>query len=261
MKKRVRVAVGLFVICILISLFLVSCAEREASSEEEESIGEESVYTIKTDYFDLKFPEKWQAFVKAVPVEKKPYTVKFTHVDGTPLFDIVFGKSSGTLLGTAKSKKGDISVYYVGYDLDSDNVNYYDQVGIQDSADVILQNLKKDYGLTDEATITDSGESDVFAVKTSVVTLYYPKVWEKVVTVKTKKKSVSFFYGDTNLFDIRFEKCDGAFLGTYEKTPIYVVSYDIEQDDFTTEQYRNICAMQDDVNVILENLRKEEKFK
>ncbi len=227
--------------------------------ETEETVEEEPVFTIKTEYCDLKFPEKWQGYATATPVEEDPYTVKFAYMDGTPLFDIVFGEADGTFMGTLKTDEGDVPVYYVGYEIDENNIGYFDQLGIQDSADVILQNLKKDYEFTDGGAveITD----DVFGIETSFVTLYYPKKWEDTVTVSVGERAVSFIYGNTNLFDICFEqRDDGAYLGTYDGTPVYAVSYNVDPYYFTDGQYRDICAMQDDVNVILEYLKADEKF-
>lgn len=277
LRRHLKAAAVLLAVCIIVCLTFAACSHKNNSDnasesqnaseinngESSENSGEtdaadagpeenEPVYTIKTEYCDLKFPEKWQGYVNAVPVEGEPYTVKFSYMDGTPLFDIVFGEEAGTLLGTIDSKKGVTPVYYVGYELDTGNVGYYDQLGIQDSADVILQNLKKDYGLKDESVESESEE--VFAIDTNFATLYYPKKWEDKVTVDVNGKIVTFSYDDTDLFDIRFEKCDGAYLGSYYGTPVYAVSYDISPDKYTDEEYRDICAMQDDVNVIVEHL-------
>lgn len=234
-----------------------------AVTETEEPVEEETLYTIKTEYCDLKFPEKWQPFVNALSVEEDPYTVAFSYLDGTRLFDIVFGYTAGTFLGTIKSNRGTVPVYYVGYELDKENVGYYDQLGIQDSANVIFQNLKLDYEYSEGYAYEDPANAEygeVFAIPTSFATLYYPKKWEDAVTVSVEDKTASFSYGDTAIFDILFKECDGAFLGTYAGTPVYAISYDVDSDAFTAEQYRDICAMQDDINVILEYLKKDDKF-
>ena len=54
------------------------------------------------------------------------------------------------------------------------------------------------------------------------------------------------------VFDLRFENCDGYLLGTYKNTPIYIVEYKAKNDDQV--------AMQQDVNVIINNLSKDKNF-
>lgn len=229
-------------------------------TETEEAVLEEPVYTIHTKFCDLKFPEKWQTHVNTLIDETEPYTVRFTYADGTPLFDIVFGECAGTLLGRGSRDMENRPVYYVGYELDENNAGYYDQLGIQDAADVILQNLKQDYGLAEEAPAEDTPEG-VYRIDTPFAALYYPQKWEDAVTVTINGKSVTFSYGEIALFDICFEERDGAFLGTYDGTPVYAVSCDVSPEHVSADEYRDICAMQDDINVILEYLRKDEKFR
>ncbi len=229
-------------------------------TETEEAVLEEPVYTIHTKFCDLKFPEKWQTHVNTLIDETEPYTVRFTYADGTPLFDIVFGECAGTLLGRVSRDMENLPVYYVGYELDENNAGYYDQLGIQDAADVILQNLKQDYGLAEEAPAEDTPEG-VYRIDTPFAALYYPQKWEDAVTATINGKSVTFSYGEIALFDICFEERDGAFLGTYDGTPVYAVSRDVSPEHVSADEYRDICAMQDDINVILEYLRKDEKFR
>ena len=290
MKKRFFALAGRLLACVILFLLFASCSSgyeqnstptvptpiiepqnTDATSAHQdpeplenmvtESVPENGpVYTIQTAYCDLKFPERWQPFVQALPLKEEPYTVRFSYIDGTRLFDIVFGPCSGTLLGVIDGKQGPTEIYYVGYQLDKDNVGYYNQLGIQDSANVILQHLKQDYGFVLEEE-DQAASFEVFAVETTFATLYYPSRWQDTVTVNVNDKTVSFCFGQTALFDICFEnREDGAFLGSYAGTPVYVVSYDISPDDYTVQQYRNICAMQDDINVILEHLSQDEKF-
>lgn len=85
-----------------------------------------------------------------------------------------------------------------------------------------------------------------------------------MVNIEVTDSAVHFTYQDEKLFDMVFfeaENTDGAYLlGTYDETPIYIVSYSVDESSFSEEELSNYNAMQANVNVILENLEKEEKF-
>ena len=93
---------------------------------------------------------------------------------------------------------------------------------------------------------------EVSDIPTDLVTLSYPERWKDKVEIKVEGKKVSFVNGDTPLFDLCFEECDGYLLGTYDGTPIYIIEYPVE----TEEQ----IAMQQDVNVIIDHLCQDAKF-
>lgn len=266
MRKNVITFICSLIVCFVLSLLFTACGNRNKPEngntvpEEKESSAVEQVYTIETDDCDLKYPQKWQPLVKTTIPEDALNVVRFMHIDGTPLFDIAFGEADGVFLGKFAGKRGAVAVYYIGYNLDEKNQNYYDQLGMQDAADTILKYLKQDYGSAEETATENASNEEVFGIQTSVTTLYYPKIWEDAMTVEENGKTVSFSYGEIKLFDICFEQCDGVLLGIYDGTPIYVISYDVEKDRLSSEQYRDICAMQDDVNVILEHLKQDSKF-
>ena len=109
-----------------------------------------------------------------------------------------------------------------------------------------------------------NGDFDTFDIETSVVTLKYPSKWKDLVSIEVKDSAVHFTYQDEKLFDLvlsEAENIDGAYLlGTYDGTPIYIVSYSVDESKFSEDELSNYNAMQANVNVILENLKKEEKF-
>ena len=94
--------------------------------------------------------------------------------------------------------------------------------------------------------------SDVFEIKTDVVSLYYPKKWEDKVQVKVKDNTVKFMQKKDEVFDICFGQEKGVPLGYYGDTSVSVVEYDAETDEQK--------EMKEDINVIISHLREDSKF-
>lgn len=92
-------------------------------------------YDIETPIGNVKYPVMWKDKVKT---EKTGNTVKFSN-DGTPLFDLVFEKCDGYLLGTYK----DTPVYVVYHDVKTD-----EQQAMVDDINFILQGLMSDKNFT-----------------------------------------------------------------------------------------------------------------
>lgn len=88
-------------------------------------------FNIKTSVTTLKYPKRWK---DKVDIDTGDDTVKFS-CDGTPLFDLVFKKGDGYLLGTYK----DTPIYVVYHDVKKD-----EHIEMVDDVNVILQNLMKD---------------------------------------------------------------------------------------------------------------------
>ena len=103
---------------------------------------------------------------------------------------------------------------------------------------------------TTSSEVVDS--SATYDIKTDVTTFKYAEVWKDKVETDVTDKKVSFTQDGTPVFDLVFEECDGYLLGTYSGTPIYIIEYPVETD----EQ----AQMIEDINVILENLLKDENF-
>ncbi len=79
----------------------------------------------------MKYPEKWK---DAVQTEVTNDRVKFSN-NGTPLFDLVFTKCDGYLLGTYK----DTPIYIIDYEVSTD-----EQIAMQEDVNVILEHLMED---------------------------------------------------------------------------------------------------------------------
>ena len=116
---------------------------------------------------------------------------------------------------------------------------------------------------TPSATVqTTSPEPDVpvFDIKTRVCVIKYPLKWKDLVTVEVADDSVCFSYGDIKLFDLLFDSDEGYLLGTYDGTQIKIISYDFDKDSLSEDEYFNCCAMQEDVNVILQYWLSDKNF-
>lgn len=90
-----------------------------------------STFDIKTPVVTIKYPNKWKEIVK---VEVTDDRVQFSD-EGTPVFDLVFKKCDGNLIGTYK----DTPIYVVEYTVKTD-----EQIAMKEDINVILQNLQKD---------------------------------------------------------------------------------------------------------------------
>ena len=135
--------------------------------------------------------------------------------------------------------------------LDSSNKNYDTYCGYQEAVNTIMTHLASDYTFKINELVED-GDTSTFDIETSVVTMKYPNKWKDKVQVKVSDEGVKFSNDGTPLFDLNFIECDGYLLGTYKNTPIYVVDYTVKTD----EQ----IAMQQDINVILQNLMSDSNF-
>lgn len=90
-----------------------------------------------------------------------------------------------------------------------------------------------------------------YIVSAGGLELKYPEKWRNKVTVAVGDNRVCFSCGDAKLFDLVFNREEGSVFGTVrgeEYTVIYAVDYPIEKDN------DDLCRMQSDINVILDNL-------
>ena len=254
-------------ICMLLCLAFVCVAfigcQSEDSSESEsgtESVTETAgdLINIKTKYCVLKYPAKWGDAFSAKINEDKEYTVSFMY-GGKPVFDIILNGKSGSPLGMIDTDNGKVTVRVKTYEFDQKDKNYNIYREMQDDLNVIIDNLKKDYTFT--ADDTDPDNTEVYEIKTSKASLYYPKKWEKEVKTAVDGDRVSFTYNGTKLFDIVFgEAKDGDVLGTYDGTQVCIVDYPLDKKKLKSEDVKKMTAMKEDVNVIIDNLSKDKKF-
>lgn len=254
MKRTILLAL----ICMLL-LAVSACGEKKennnASTPEQatasngaavsETVAETPVYIIKAGSFELKYPERWKDKVQATASESG---ASFACGE-VKLFDILFNSDEGHVLGIIKGEKENTRVSVVEYPLENETE---DLIEMQQDLNVILRHLSEDYDFSMNGEVEEEDES-TFDIETSVVTLKYPAKWKDKVNAEVTDKGVSFSTGDTKLFDLVFEKCDGYLLGKYKDTPIYVIDdYPVEGDEQT--------AMQADVNVIFKHLQEDKDF-
>ena len=143
--------------------------------------------------------------------------------------------------------------------LDATNPNFETYCNYQGEINSILQEwVRSDYFVADEIVAPE--DSSVFDIKTDVVTLKYPTKWKDKVEIDISPESVKFSSDGMPIFDLYFEKCDGFLLGTYNGTPIYVVDYLIQENKCGDYEYRDLCAMQENINVIIHYLMEDSCF-
>ena len=105
------------------------------------------------------------------------------------------------------------------------------------------------------------GDRETYLIETEYCNLEYPSKWENQITVNKEKLNgtiIEFYIDDVHLFDICFDNEDAYPIGKIkikeQFIEIGVNSYDIQEDEFTEEEYEELCMMQEDLNVILTKL-------
>lgn len=268
MKRRIISLICVLCMILMTAVLIAGCSDdgdkssSKATADEatENVISTEKpipVYEIKTDYCTLKYPEEYKDKVKTEISAEKPYTVKFLSGD-INLFDFSFDGGAGVLVGNITNNGKKTDVYLNTYSIKKDAKNYNELKEMSGAADVIINYLEQDYSLESGAIGVDT--SDVFEIKTSVAKLYYPTQWKDSVKIDIEDGAVRFTSGKVKLFDLIFGESDESLLGTYDGTEIHVISYDIDNKGITEGEYTRLLAMQDGVNVILDNLQKDAKF-
>lgn len=251
MKKCLSV-----VLWLLLFVFLVGCGAQKGESSvsttaplpsestQLASAGNENgTFVIEAAGLKLQYPQRWQGLAS---IDADTNSATFSSGQ-EKLFTLFFNcPDKGNVLGTVCGDEN-VVITVLDYDVSGD-----DAVSMQEDVNVILQHLMEDYDfVAGEAIVKES--SDVFAIQTSVATLYYPAKWQDVVKVTVSDTKVSFTYGSESLFDLMFTETENGFLlGTYKGTPIYVVDYKVSSDEAS--------AMQEDVNVILHYLIEDANF-
>ncbi len=240
----------LVVLCIC--GLLAACGDGKKAEEDNDEF-----FTIETKYADLRYPSKWEDKVKTDILEDGVYTVRFSS-NGKSIFDISFNKGD-TLLGTLFTDDGNVGVYVRFYELDKKDKSYEDFAAMQDDVNIITENLAKDYDFSiGTPLLEDDGKT--FAIETKIVTMYYPQRWKDSVTVKADDKAVAFSCDGTPLFTIYFGSEKGTLLGTYDGTELRLETFDFDKKKLNAAQIGIYEAMQEDVNVILQNLYEDKKF-
>ena len=255
MKRLVSVSLAL----LLVLLVCAGCGGKKAETKEAEKNNDNentAVFSISTDYAELKFPKKWQ---DDVDVDVNGDTVKFS-VEDVPLFDIVFNGEEGFILGTITEGNTETVVRLIDHSLDAKSSVPKKYNEMQKDVNVIVEYLSENYDFSVGEGGKAQDNEDVFEIETSLTTLYYPTKWKDLVTVKTDDNSVRFVCGDVKLFDLLFNSNKGNLIGSYNGTTISIVDYDINENEHKKDIYFDLCEMQIDVNVILQHLMEDESF-
>ena len=72
---------------------------------------------------------------------------------------------------------------------------------------------------------------------------------------------VSVSSNGSKLFDLSFTGSEnGIFFGTYRQTPIYITSYEIDEAQYTEDEYSALRMMQEDIDTIIDNLMADPNF-
>lgn len=245
----------LIVMCLVVVslLTLVAC--------NSEDVPKQNLIKVETPYCVLCLPGEFNEKISWNVLNEDPYNVVFSSAkDNTELFSITFNEKQENLLGTLVLEEEDVAIYYDFAELDEESDTYEEYCRYQEGINTIAEYLVADYEFNINK-IVDRNEGKTYDIETSVATLKYPLRWENVVDVEVAERSASFSYREVLLFKILFYENEGDLLGEYNGTPVSVVFNEIEQDNYSSSEYDEICWMQEDVNVIIQNLNKDKQFK
>lgn len=113
-------------------------------------------------------------------------------------------------------------------------------------------------------------EIQTYDIKTPYCTLKYPAVWEDAVTVTVSQQEpyTLSFVGTVEeksapLFDLVFDGDTGIVLGTLngdEPHTISMIAHEIDASEYDVAHIRLFNGMQEDVNIIITNLKKDYDF-
>lgn len=252
--KKIIIALVALVVIAIVAIVITLNNSKTASTDKELL----SIDTFGTEVcgYTIKYPVKWREKVK---IDVSDNGARFTSGDAE-LFYLHFGGETGNLLGTLKDGDKSTVLRVESFTIDESNENYDELCAMCEDINVILVNLEKDYDFVIGEDTTGAADDKVatYKIKTKTVAtnipIVYNKKWEDKVTITEGDECLNFTCGEDKLFDLYFKKVsDGYLLGKYDGTPIYIVDYEVNNDEE--------AAMQEDVNVILQNLMKDKKFK
>lgn len=251
----VLLSVAMTVLC-LVGCGKAADAERPGSTEDQTEA--EAVFSIETDYGTLKYPSKWE---KDVEVTASGDNVDFSlKSDGSRIFSLRFNNGNGYLLGALPVDNKKIPVYVDNAELDKKAENFETLAEMQEGVNVILQNLIKDYNFDVNGTSDAEENPEVYEIKTSVASLYYPKRWEDKVTVEESEGSIVFLSDKVKLFELKSGGEDGFLIGKYKGKPLRLVTYSFSKYEDDKARFEELCAMQEDSNTIIRYLEKDSDF-
>ncbi len=241
---------------------------------------DEDCFTIETKYGTLEYPVKWKKVTKT-EIADEPYAVKFccvTSAGNIPLFELNFGSDEGFLLGTLSKDGKSVPVYLNSFDIDKTALSeeeYINCCAMEEDVNVIISRLveKNSMVLPGNEPISNLPEDNgkVYAIETKFGKLSYPEKWKELAKIEIVeapvymvKFSTETASGKIPLVDLTFNGGDGYLLGTMKvdgkDIAIRIDDYALDQSTLNEKDYFNCCAMQEDVNVILEHLVEDYGF-
>ena len=255
MKKSIWICAA--IVAVLAIVFAViklggnSADEKTAAPEAEATDlvivpdADRETFEIPFAGLVLKYPKEWQ---DQVTIKEQDGSLVFS-VKGATLFTLYADDQHDTL-GTVVGETNTV----ISVEMEEIDPDETEKAAMQEDINVILLHLTKDYNFqtaTAEVAVPDENY-ELLPISTSVTTLYYPAKWQDQVKIEVTDDKVSFSADGTPLFDVVFAECDGKLLGTYGGTPIYVVEYEV-----TDEEH---ALMQMGINDILEHLMEDNQF-
>lgn len=247
-------------IYLFVFMVLLFCGCNNDIDGVPKSIDTKDVYDIKTPYCNLCIPKSFDDKVEYAVKSENPYTVTFKTVDGNNLFEISFN-GTGASLGTLVLEDEIVTVNIKTESLDRENDKYIEHCQYQEEGiNAILQNLSAEY---DFRVGEEIGVENIetFDINTDVMPLKYPVKWKEDVEITVEENVVKFSCEDIKLFDLCFDMDEGYLLGTYDGKSISIVDYELNEDAFDEDEYLKLSSMKEDVNIIIQNLSENEKFK
>ena len=253
----------LMLLCLVMVLSFCACragedpvqdpsSSGEESSLPESSVEEEKTTTLNTPYIDLQIPASYEGKVDAEVTDE---TVVFKTKDGTELYTLYFGEATENLIGTILLEDKNIVIYVSFAELDVEDTN----AKYRDGINTIIKNLMKNENFVINEAV-EYEDPTMFDIKTDLVTLKYPNKWKDKVKIEVTDDTVKFTCGKEKLFDLVFKECDGYLLGTYDNTPIYIISYEFDETKYSEDEKMDLYSMSGSVNAILQELMKDSKF-
>lgn len=100
----------------------------------------------------------------------------------------------------------------------------------------------------------------VYEINTAFGKLYYPERWKDKVTTKSAEKSVSFISDGVEVFALQLGGDKGFRVGKFNGADLRLVTFEFDKKKLSAARYDELCAMQEDANVVLEYLEKETAF-
>ena len=127
--------------------------------------------------------------------------------------------------------------------------------GCGNSSDSVSDNS----AATADSAVSES-QQEVYEIDTSIGKFYYPEKWKGIVTTKESDKAVSFYSEGVEVFALKLGGSEGFSVGTYKGEDLRLVTYKFD-DKLEKSRFDELCAMQEDANVILNHLKNDKDYK